>query len=503
MTKEYNRQSFVARPAGRARKIERLGITTTGRGDQRVKWPSFDPRNLGRGILHFGCGAFHRAHQNIFTQRAIELERDAKSDWGVVGVSFRSNRTRQLLAPQDFLYTVLERDQDSTSAEVVGVLRGMLSAGNEKAEVIAAIKDPQTRIITLTVTASGYAVAPVHSEAQPNVDPDAIGLLVNGLAAVRTQGTAPPVLISCDNIPANGRHLRQALIQRAELASPSLGRWIDQNVQCPSSVVDRIVPVPAAQDSITASGLLGLQDLAAVATEPFRQWVIEDFEGARPAWERAGAKFVADTLPWEASKLKLLNGTHMAIAYLGILSGLKTVSDFVLDPLFAEYAWRFMIDEQIPTIPKSDHDLVSYSGQLLERWRNTKMLHQLQRIARNGSEKLQPRLLCSLARNMATGRPAPCTMLAVAAWVCYAARILPFDGVIEDASSSSLEKLAEHSRGDTKLLLRTLLSRADIFGHKLPHMAAFRDELSSAINCLKQNGVRKTVSRIVSLPVGS
>src|ERR1700710_2718751 len=102
MTKAYNRQSFVARPAGRARKIERLGITTTGRGDQRVKWPSFDPRNLGRGILHLGCGAFHRAHQNIFTQRAIELERDAKSDWGVVGVSFRSNRTRQLLAPQDF-----------------------------------------------------------------------------------------------------------------------------------------------------------------------------------------------------------------------------------------------------------------------------------------------------------------------------------------------------------------------------------------------------------------
>jgi fructuronate reductase len=386
---------------------------------------------------------------------------------------------------------------------VVGVLRGHLFARDQQAQVIAALKNPKIRIVTLTVTPSGYSEDSPDLERGAGQSADALGLLVAGLAGVRAQGTRPPVLISCDNIPRNGQRLRGALIRRAGLGSPSLGNWINQNVQCPSSVVDRIVPVPTPQDGAEARRLLGVDDLAAVATEPFRQWVIEDFEGPRPRWELAGAKFVSDVSQWEASKLSLLNGTHMAIAYLGILAGLHTVSECALNPLLARYAFRLMLDEQVPTIPKSDHDLASYCGQLLERWRNVNMMHQLQRIARNGSEKLESRLLCSLVKNMSAGRPAPCTMLAVAAWVCCTGRLMPFDCNIEDSAGPTLERFAAASGGDTRRFVQSLLCRRDIFGGTLPDVPAFRDQLIQAIECLKLNGARAAVARVVSATRGS
>jgi fructuronate reductase len=248
--------------------------------------------------------------------------------------------------------------------------------------------------------------------------------------------------------------------------------------------------------------LLGLQDLAAVATEPFRQWVIEDFEGPRPRWEEAGAKFVSDVSPWEASKLTLLNGTHMAIAFLGMLSRLETVSEFFSEPLFRSYASRLMFDEQLRTIPKSDHDLISYCNELLERWQNRNMVHRLDRIARNGAEKLQARLLNSLAKNMAAGRPAPCTMLAIAAWACCTARILPFAGALEDHSGPRLERLRATSAGCTGEFVQRLLGMQDIFGSELPLIPAFRKELAQAIDLLKLFGARGAVSRLVPLPTG-
>jgi fructuronate reductase len=496
MTKAFHRSSFTPGLGSDPRSIQRLSLSSASRRNRNTRWPSFDPRRLQPGIVHFGCGAFHRAHQNVFTQRAIELDRSSRSSWGVVGVNFRSTQTRQLLAPQDYLYTVLERGQDNTQAEVVGVLRGLLFARDQPSLVVARLADPQTRIVTLTVTPSGY----LPPERTPNPAVDAIGLLVDGLAAVRNQGTTPPVLISCDNMPGNGRRLREAIVQRAR--SSSLAHWIARNVQCPSSVVDRIVPVPTPADCAAASGLLGLQDLATVATEPFCQWVMEDFEGPRPRWDEAGAKFVSDVSPWEASKLTLLNGTHMAIAFLGMLAQLGSVSDFMRDPLFYRYASRLMLDEQIPTIPKSDHDLVSYCHQLLERWLNRNIVHRLERIARNGAQKLQARLLTSLAENMAAGRPAPCTILAIAAWACCAARILPFASAVEDDAAHTLEELAAASRGDTRQFVHSLLRRQDIFGSELPQKPAFREELVQAIDCLKLLGARGAVSRLVSVPAG-
>jgi fructuronate reductase len=248
--------------------------------------------------------------------------------------------------------------------------------------------------------------------------------------------------------------------------------------------------------------MLGVDDMAAVATEPFCQWVIEDFEGPRPRWELAGAEFVSDVSPWEASKLNLLNGTHMAIAFLGILSGLETVSEVVQDPLFAGYASRLMNDEQIPTIPRSDHDLAAYARLLLERWRNPNMRHQLLRIARNASEKLRPRLLCSLAHNIEAGRPAPCTMLAIAAWVCCVGRMMPFTGAIEDSAAAGLENLASRFGGDSAGFLASILSRRDIFGDVLTDDPRFVRELGQAMEGLRRHGTRGAVTRIVSSRIG-
>jgi fructuronate reductase len=497
MTKAYDPRSFITQPTDARHEIRRLNMSSVRSGRRGVRWPGFDPRELRPGILHLGCGAFHRAHQNVFTQRAIELEGEARSPWGVLGVSFRRREISRLLTPQDYLYSVLERGSNGTSAEVVAVLKGLLFAREEQDEIVAAIGAPDTRIVTLTVTPSGYSAVP-----QPDMPVDAIGLLVAGIAVVRSRGTPPPVLISCDNMPRNGNMLREALVQRAALVSATLSDWIARNVQCPCSVVDRIVPVPTSQDRALAGHMLGVDDLAAVATEPFHQWVIEDFEGPRPRWELAGAEFVSDVSPWEASKLNLLNGTHLAIAFLGILSGVETVCEVVQDPLFAEYARRLMHDEQIPTIPRSDHDLATYARSLLERWRNPNMRHQLQRIARNASEKLRPRLLCSLAHNIEAGRPAPCTMLAIAAWVCCVGRLMPFTGPIEDSAAAGLENLASRFEGDSAALIATILCKRDIFGDVLPDNPGFVRELGQAMEDLRRHGARGAVSRIVSTSIG-
>jgi fructuronate reductase len=474
--------------------------------DLAIKWPLFDPQSLAPGMLHFGCGAFHRAHQNVFTQQAIECEGGARSGWGVVGVNFRRKAAQRILAPQDHIYTVLERGQSDVHAEVVAVLKDVLFAGEQQQQVIAAFKNPTTKIVTLTITPSGYSACPsagMESSSMwqgnaPGGGLDAMGSLVAGLAAVRAQGTRPPVLISCDNMPRNGWTLRDALMRRASLSSSSLAAWIGRNVQFPCSVVDRIVPVPTANDSDVAGRLLGLEDSAAVSTEPFRQWVIEDFEGPRPPWELAGAQIVTDSSPWERSKLTLLNGTHMAIAYLGLLSGLDTVASFVLDPLFGKYTSRLMLDEQLPTIPKSEHDLLSYSHQLLERWRNVGIMHQLERVGRNGSEKLRPRLLDSLAQNVGAGRAAPCTMLAVAAWICWAGRLVPFAGAIEDPGSGELQQLVSRANGDTKRLIELLPDLPHIFGEELPRMPEFQRCIRQAVESLRTRGPRGAVSSIMS-----
>jgi fructuronate reductase len=483
----------------------------------RVQRPAFEPGTLRPGVLHLGCGSFHRAHQAFLTQRAVEWEYGVAKRlqcgeppaWGIVGVSLVTPRVVDALAAQDGLYTVLERSSEGTHASLIGTLSQLVYAPRDPARLQRAFADPAIRLVTLTITVRGYCADPhgrldasslAQDELQSEHPRTAIGWLVAGLRQRWKAGVAPPVVLSCDNLPSNGRLLRQVCIDMAALYDDRLSAWIAGHVQFPSTMVDRIVPVSTALDLQDASAILGLVDAAPVCAEPFHQWVIERFDGPRPRWDAAGAEYVADVGPWEASKLRLLNGGHLAIACLGRLAGCETIADAMNVPGFAAFALRFMIDEQKPTLPPSTHDIDAYARQLLARWRSRGIAHQVDRVARDGSSKLPARLLASLRDNRRAGRPVPCTVLALAAWMCCVAGRddagRPI--AVTDHLCATLQRRAADAHDDPARLVGLLLELHAIFGDDLPRDAGLRRALTDAVTLLQQRGARGAVAACVA-----
>ncbi|MDB5890867.1 MAG: hypothetical protein JWP47_1698 [Polaromonas sp.] len=474
--------------------------------------PGFDPACLRPGILHLGCGSFHRAHQALLTQQAIEAAPgDDAMRWGIVSVSLVTPGIVNALAAQDGLYSVLERGPSATQVRVTGTLCRLIYAPQEARVLMQALADPAISLITLTITTAGYLTDPVSGRLDVN-HPDvrldlrrqhphtAIAWLVLGLGSRYQAGHPPPVVLSCDNLPSNGKILRQMCIDFAALKDDRLAAWIESQVQFPSTMVDRIVPVTMAQDRDDAFHALGLHDAAPVPAEPFSQWVIEHFDGPRPRWDAAGAQYVQDVSPWEASKLRLLNGGHLAVASLGLLAGCETVAETMALPGMSAYALRFMVDEQKPTLPPSDHDISAYARQLVARWRNPGIAHQLERVARDGSQKLPTRLLASLRDNREAGRPSPCTTLAIAAWMRCAAGLndagQPID--LQDPLRQELFRLADSARGNPFRLVDLLLEQTDIFGVDLASDSGFRQQLQHAMRLLHEQGARAAVVACVS-----
>lgn len=488
----------------------RLSLSDLHEIPPQVRRPTFDPALLQTGILHLGCGSFHRAHQALLTQWAIEAEHGvsrraagrALPAWGIAACSLRSPAIAQALAAQDGLYTVLERGPEHTAAIVVGTLRRALYVPERLAAIDLAFRDPQIRIVSLTVTAGGYCTDPagrldpqradVQSDLRTPCPRTAIGLLVRGLRQRRDSGIAPPVLLSCDNLPGNGRILRQACIDFAALHDDALAGWIAREVQFPSTMVDRIVPGTRPEDRDDARAAHGLEDAAPVSAEPYHQWVIERFDGPRPRWDAAGAEYVADVAPWEASKLRLLNGGHLALAWLGRLAGCSTVAEAVAVPGLSAFVLRFMLDEQKPTLPPSNHDIDLYARQLLARWRSRSISHQLDRITRDGSAKLPTRLAASLLENRRAGRPVPCTVLAIAAWMrCIAGRddsgrTMAF----EDELGAELRSRVADTADQPAALVGRLLACREVFDDALARDADLRRALTEAVVLLHQRGAR-------------
>jgi fructuronate reductase len=300
------------------------------------------------------------------------------------------------------------------------------------------------------------------------------------------------VVLSCDNMPGNGRVLRQACIDFAALQDDALAQWIATHVQFPSTMVDRIVPKPTRADRTDASAALGLVDTMPLSAEPYCQWVIERFDGPRPLWEAAGAEYVSDVAPWESAKLRLLNGGHVALAYLGVLAGFETVADAIDDPDLHEFMLRFMLDEQRPTLPAHGPDIEGYVQQLLRRWGNRGISDALVRVGRDGSVKLPTRLLASLRENLAAGRPAPCTILAVAAWMRCATG---HDGrgrrlSLPDSMSQRLRRRAQAAGEDPTRLVDAFLGLREVFDGDLPRAPGLRAALVSALHDLQTRGAR-------------
>lgn len=388
-----------------------------------------DPRP-GVGIVHLGLGAFYRGFGAVYVAEAMQA---SGGDWGVIGVSLQSPGTRDALAPQDWAYTSVTLGPDGEKAQVITVLDSVLVAPEDPAAVLRAMADPAVRIVSLTVTEKGYCHAPATGALNP-AHPDIIhdlahdlprsapGYIVRALQMRRAAGLSPFTLLSCDNLPENGKLVRGVVLDFARRIDPDLAEWIAAEARFPATMVDRITPATTQADIDRVTALTGWYDAAPVLHEPFRQWAVEDdfVGGARPDFAVAGVEMVADVTAHEHMKLRMLNGTHSALAYLGYLAGYETIARTVADPDFAAFLRALWRDEIAPTVPASPGvSLSDYATALFDRYANPAIRHRTWQIAMDGSQKLPQRILGTLASNIDAGRAAPGLCLAVAAWMQY------------------------------------------------------------------------------------
>ncbi|HET6238276.1 MAG TPA: mannitol dehydrogenase family protein [Acetobacteraceae bacterium] len=483
--------------------VTRLSDATLGHARPGTRLPSYDRRALGVGIVHLGIGAFVRAHLAEYTEDALASEPGA---WGIAGVSLQRPDQRDRLAPQAGLYTMLRREGANAEARIVGCLRRMLVAPENPAAVVAAMHDPSCRIVSLTVTEKGYCHNPAtgrlnadhpdirHDLANPGAPRTAVGLITAALAARRGDSAAPFVVLCCDNLPHNGRLLAGLVCDFAALRDDAFAGWIEANVAFPSTMVDRIVPAATPSDLEDAVALTGLADAAPVSHEPFRQWVIEDRFGdsLRPAWEKAGAQLVTEVAPFEHMKLRLLNGAHSALAYLGYLTAHATISATVADEVFRRYV-RALWNEIVPVVPPPlGVDLQAYTSELLARFANTAIQHRTWQIAMDGSQKLPQRLLGTIRERLARGLPTPHLALAVAAWIRYVGGIdeagQPID--VRDPLATSCRAALNAAGSDPRRRVGAILGIDAIFGADLAHSVPFADAVSAAYAALLANGAR-------------
>lgn len=380
----------------------------------------YDRDAQATGIVHFGIGAFHRAHQAWYTDRAMSA---GERDWAIAGVSLRSGEVAHRMNPQDGLYTVTERGGEDAGTLIVGAVRRVLVAPQEPEEVIAALSAPATRIASLTVTEKGYCRTGEGGLDDALAGEDSLyHFLARGLRRRHDAGLPGITLLSCDNLAENGTQLDRLVREYLSLHDPALLAWFEAECACPSSMVDRIVPATTEADrENVAEALDGLRDEAAVMTEPFSQWVIEDrFAAGRPAWETVGAQLVADVRPFETAKLRMLNGAHSLLAYCGLLRGHTFVHEAIADRQLRAMAERLMLEEAAPTIATATgQDLPGYAAQLVDRFANPALNHRLIQIAMDGSQKIPQRWLETLEANRRMGRDCPAILSGLRAWLTH------------------------------------------------------------------------------------
>lgn len=477
--------------------------------------PAYPREALRTGIVHLGVGAFHRAHQALYTE---ELLNAGAREWGILGVSLRQATVPQTLAAQDGLYTVLTRDGGGAHCQVVGAIHQVSHAPADPGTLVARMADKAVQVVSLTVTEKGYCHDPatgaldlqhpdiIHDLANPHRPRSAPGFLLAGLRLRFKGGISPFTVLCCDNLPHNGRVVASLVAELASHGEPSLARWIERHGAFPSTMVDRIVPATTDDDRRAVTEALGMEDQAAVVCEPFRQWVIEDrFCGGRPPWESVGAQLVSDVAPFETMKLRLLNGSHSTLAYLGYLAGFETISETIANPAFRTLAQALMAEELAPTLEvPADTDLGAYQAALVERFANPALRHRCWQIAMDGSQKLPQRLLAAARERLAQGQSVARIALAVAAWMRYVSGVdergEPID--VRDPLAESLTKRAAPVRGEAGPLCRALLAERAVFGEDLPAESGFVAAVETALESLLRLGARDTVARYAD-PAGS
>ncbi len=390
---------------------------------------TYDRAAQRTGIVHFGLGAFHRAHQAWYTDLAMDA---GERDWAIAGVSLRSPTVAEQLNPQDGLYTLTERSGNEAATRVVGAVREVLVAPREPGVVVARIASPDTKIVSFTITEKGYARQPDGTLDFAAAERSFYPLLAEGLARRAASGHAGLTLLSCDNLPANGRELERLVEQWLAARAPDLVDWVQRECAFPSTMVDRIVPATTAEDLAALEAGLGIRDHGAVFTERFSQWVIEDrFAGPRPGWDKHGAQLVRDVAPYETAKLRMLNGAHSALAYLGLERGHSYVHQAIADPPLRALVERLMRQEAATSFaPAPRQDLSAYADALLARFADPALNHRLTQIATDGSQKIPQRWLETLAAHRGE---CPAILEALAAWMRHVrGDVRPVDDPLAD-----------------------------------------------------------------------
>ncbi|MHB1534333.1 MAG: mannitol dehydrogenase family protein [Acidimicrobiales bacterium] len=492
---------------------ERLSLAALAFLD-REALPPYDPAGLTVGIVHFGIGAFHRAHEAVYTSESVPA---SGTGWGICGVTQRSPRVASDLRPQDCLFSVTELGPGHKSIRVIGSVRDVLVAKEQAVELRELVALPTTRIVSLTVTEKGYHYDR-SSRCLRLTDPEiradlaaggslpaksVVGQLVHCLEQRRMSDAGPISVLSCDNLLDNGKTLRSMVddfCQAMPRGGTVLHDWVTGNVTFPNTVVDRIVPASTDADRAAVRCRLGVDDAAAVVAEPYRQWIIEDaFAAGRPRWEVSGAVLTSDVGPHQLLKLRVLNGLHSAIAYIASLADVTYIAEAIDEPDFRSYASLFIERDVLPTLGASDQvDLVRYGEIVCDRFSNPAVAHTTRQVAADGSEKLPDRLLGTIRSRRASGADPVFACLAVAAWMQVvtarasdSGRALP----VEDPLAGRILALVEHET-DAERIVDRLLDLHGVFGEDLPGDGRFRELMTELLGGIKSFGAR-TVLRSV------
>jgi len=467
--------------------------------------PAYERGNLAAGIVHFGVGNFHRAHQAVYLDDLFNLGLD--HDWAIVGAGVLPSDAamRDKLAGQDFLTTVVEQDNNRSGARVTGAMIGYLAPGNAAA-TIAQLSDPAIRIVSLTITEGGYFIDPasgVFDPTHPAIAADAanpgdpktvFGLILAGLRARREKGIPPYTVMSCDNIPGNGEVTHAAVSGLARLSDPALADWIDANVAFPNGMVDRITPATGPREIGIAADDYGIDDAWPVFCEEFKQWVLEDhFPQGRPALEKAGVQFVPDVAPYEHMKIRILNGGHAAIAYPAALLDIHFVHEAMEDADIRAFLAKLERDEIIPVIPPvPDTDLNDYYALIERRFSNPKIADTIPRLAQDGSNRQPKFILPSTADRLSRGEDVVGLSLVSALWCHYLAGVTDSgkDIVFNDPNIDRIRAAATAARDESL----AFLDMKDIFG-AVGTSELFRRRFADALRSLQQEGTRATLKR--------
>jgi mannitol 2-dehydrogenase len=470
-----------------------------------IQRPTYDRARCSPRIVHIGVGGFHRAHQAVYLDELLHLsQEDCWLECGM-GILESDARMRDALGSQDYLYTVVERSAESQRARIIGSIIDFVLAPPSVQMAIARLADPECRIVSLTITEGGYLrddatgklldkdPGVVFDLEHPSRPRTFLGVLAAALAARMQSGAPPFTLLSCDNLEGNGDTLKRSLTSFCELSDPLLRRWIEANVAFPNSMVDRITPGTTDADRLSVRERFGIDDAWPVVTEPFRQWVIEDkFTQGRPRFEEVGVEFTTDVHIFERMKMGLLNGGHLAIAFVSGLLGYQFVHEAMNDPLVAGFLTSYMdavtpIVEQPPGV-----DLEGYKATLVERFANPTIFDQVQRIASEGAAKMPKFVLSSIRKLLARGLPTEVPALVIASWIRYLGGkddlgqpIAILDALLPELQSRIVP---------SSTAVEGILNMERIFGKDLPQHPAFVAQIRSAFDCLSREGVAKTMA---------